>query len=207
MSKLGFTDGSMNKLNQKYLGTDEDYSEQREILEYDLLYGNKTATDGENEYQPTEIKYGLAKIKITSMSSVAGVTYVKGENFNEYSTVTVNGKIYDTSFIDKNSLVLNFEPSPGDSIAVVQLAGNHTILGGTTEDFIFEQGMIIAPQNGNNGGNSELTDNQADGKNGQSDGTDINSEGTEVLGENGNENNAENNIGETAAAENTDKAA
>ena len=67
--------------------------------------------------------------------------------------------------------------------------------------------MIIAPQNGNNGGNSELTDNQADGKNGQSDGTDINSEGTEVLGENGNENNAENNIGETAAAENTDKAA
>ena len=38
-------------------------------------------------------------------------------------------------------------------------------------------------------------------------GTDINSEGTEVLGENGNENNAENNIGETAAAENTDKAA
>lgn len=207
MSKLGFTDGSMNKLNQKYLGTDEDYSEQREILEYDLLYGNKTATDGENEYQPTEIKFGLAKIKITSMSSVAGVTYVKGENFNEYSTVTVNGKIYDTSFIDKNSLVLNFEPSPGDSIAVVQLAGNHTILGGTTEDFIFEQGMIIAPQNGNNGGNPELTDNQADGKNGQSDGTDINSEGTEVLGENGNENNAENNIGETAAAENTDKAA
>ncbi len=207
MSKLGFTDGSMNKLNQKYLGTDEDYSEQREILEYDLLYGNKTATDGENEYQPTEIKYGLANIKITSMSSIAGVTYVKGENFNEYSTVTVNGKIYDTSFIDKNSLVLNFEPSPGDSIAVVQLAGNHTILGGTTDDFIFDQSMIIAPQNGNNGASSGVSDSQTDGQTVQPDGTDINSDGTQITPETGIDNTGADTENNTANAENTDKAA
>lgn len=138
LGKLGITDGSMNKLNQTYIGTDTDYSSEREMLEYDLLYGTKAAIDSYEQYLPTDLKFGLAKISLTGMSTIDGTTYIKGENFNEFSTVTVNGKIQETSFIDKNTLVTDFLPESNDEIGVVQLAGNHTILGQSDNTLTFE---------------------------------------------------------------------
>jgi len=140
---LGFTEGSMNKLNQKYIGTDIDYSHERQMLEYDMLYGDRAALDNIEAYVPVNTTYGLAKISITSMISIEGRTYVKGENFNQNSTVTVNGKLKDTEFIDKQTLCFDSVPRDGDLVSVVQLAANHTVLGGSDNEIIFTDDMII----------------------------------------------------------------
>lgn len=142
-SKLGITEGSMNKLNQAFLGKDVDYSKAREILEYDLLYGDQAALNEKHFYDPTVIKYGLAPISIDSISSINGSTYIKGQNFNEYSTITIDGRICDTQFIDKNTLVLEDTPEANCEISVVQLAQNHTILGGAQNSIIFDESMIL----------------------------------------------------------------
>ncbi len=140
---LGFTEGSMNKLNQAYIGTDTDYSNERQMLEYDMLYGDRAALGDIEAYVPVATTYGLAKITISSMISVEGRTYIKGENFNENSTATVNGKLKDTEFIDKNTLCFDGTPRDGDLISVVQLAANHTVLGGSQNELIFTDNMII----------------------------------------------------------------
>ncbi len=158
LSKLGITDGSMNKLNQLYIGTGYDYSSEREMLEYDLLYGDKTAIGAALPYSPSNIKYGLAKIYVTNISSLDDVTYIKGENFNTYSTVTINGKLCDTSFIDKNTLVMNQVPDDGDMIGVVQLAGNHTVLGESLDKMVFRDSMIQHSEQQNSFGGIGILD-------------------------------------------------
>lgn len=140
---LGFTEGSMNKLNQAYIGTDTDYSNERQMLEYDMLYGKRAALGETDRYVPVEIKYGLAEITMSSMIAIDGRTYIKGNNFNLNSTVTINGKLRDTEFIDKNTICLDGVPRDGDLVSVVQLAANHTVLGGSDNELIFTENMII----------------------------------------------------------------
>ena len=140
---LGITEGSMNKLNQAYIGTDSDYSNERQMLEYDMLYGKRAALGEINKYVPVDTEYGLAEISMSSMIAIDGRTYIKGNNFNQNSTVTINGKLRDTEFIDKNTICLDGVPVDGDIISVVQLAANHTVLGGADNELIFTGNMII----------------------------------------------------------------
>ena len=71
---LGITEGSMNKLNQAYIGTDSDYSNERQMLEYDMLYGKRVALGEINKYVPVDTEYGLAEISLSSMIAIDGRT-------------------------------------------------------------------------------------------------------------------------------------
>lgn len=142
--KLGIIDGNMNKLNQTYIGTDVDYSPERELLEYDMLYGNKFALEQLPVYQPTQnIKYGLAKVSVDEVIAYDGKCYVLGQNFNQYSHVRINDQVIETSANeDETILIIDKIPNDSDIITVVQRAGNHSILGESINYAIFNQSMI-----------------------------------------------------------------
>ncbi len=143
--KIGITNGNMNKLNQKYAGTQIDYSKERQMLEYDMLYGNKIALEDSYDYTPTQnIKFGLAPITLSSVTVFDGKCYVTGNNFNQYSHIRINGDVIDTSSTNNDEvLIIDKVPEIGDFITVVQRAGNHTLLGQSTNYVIFSENMII----------------------------------------------------------------
>ena len=68
---------------------------------------------------------------------------VKGENFNEFSKIYINGKYTKTVFIDSNTLMVNnITLEPNSSIVVTQRTTGGGKLGSTNE-FIYP---IVAEQ-------------------------------------------------------------
>jgi phosphoglycerol transferase MdoB-like AlkP superfamily enzyme len=135
--RIGIKDGIINAYHQIKSG-EEDYQENLELLEYDLLYGEKKAYNGETPYKPTKLKLGIDKISASyikcfgEMVDVNKQTYmlfVYGTNFNTFSKIKINGEEYETMFVSENVLSTTCElPKHNDMITVVQKAETGELL-------------------------------------------------------------------------------
>ena len=74
------------------------------ILEYDLLYGEQDAYEGEQPYQETELHMGVQPIEIDRIMQQGKGLYVIGWNFTSSSVLYVNGKEVETDFVSPNLL-------------------------------------------------------------------------------------------------------
>ena len=137
MGQLGIKTGVINSLHQKF-SKDEEYLLMLQNLEYDILYGDMTVYDGVNPFAPTEIQMGtypisIKKVYVKKDDEVAKVV-IEGENFTTYSKVLVNGEKYDTEFIDKEHLMIDYEDIESlDSFVVAQIADDGVTLSETKE--------------------------------------------------------------------------
>ncbi len=119
---FGFESGYINALHGTYSGTDEDYSEELHLLQYDLLYGDKKLYQESEFYVPTNIKYGYKKISVTDVNVMENNIFVYGEGFNEYSEIYINGNKKNTSFINTGCLSAgNVKLNDGDVVKIVQV--------------------------------------------------------------------------------------
>lgn len=146
MGMLGYDDGVLTKLHQNYSGS-ENYMDWLQTLEYDMLYGEKYAWNGSENYpnKTTDLKMGVKDISISNVFvNDDGTVTVQGENFTEYSRIFVNDELIDTVVIDSNTLTTEDETliSAGDLLAVVQVSNSGTslssskcyLIGGTQEN-------------------------------------------------------------------------
>ena len=126
-SLLGMTNGTLNKLNT-YYGEDENFASMSEMLAYDILYGENFT--GAQKYLPTDTTMGLDVIYLTECWFENGDFYVKGENFNCNSKITIdNGVKKETEFIDENTLVIrNLMTFSTFTVSVAQVASDNTVL-------------------------------------------------------------------------------
>lgn len=126
-SLLNMTNGTVNKLNT-YYGEDENFEAMSKMLAYDILYGKNFAKAP--QYEPTEMTMGLDLIKLTDCYFENGNFYVKGENFNSNSKITVDGNIKnETEFIDEKTLVVkNLITFSTFTVSVAQVASDGTVL-------------------------------------------------------------------------------
>lgn len=131
--RLGISVGMMTKYQQNYKGT-EGYLENLEALSYDMLYG-KHYIFGETEaYQPTDLKMGVREIKIDEIVQIGDNYYIKGQNFTEYSKISLDGNILDTVYLGPTILALKEEVDPEDisRMKISQVEKNKEVLS-TTE--------------------------------------------------------------------------
>ena len=132
MGLLGLSDGNITKLHQNFKNS-EQYDEWLKTLEYDMLYGEKYAYGGEENYpyKTTEIKMGVKEITIKNVQrNEEGILTVTGENFTEFSKITLNDKKINTVFVDNNTLVTE-NPTDivaGDLLTVIQANTSGEIL-------------------------------------------------------------------------------
>lgn len=138
---LNMDAGDINKYTQQHKGEDQEtYDEGLKNLSYDLLYGDKYATNGENPYKATEIKLGLKEVKLSSVTPLydeEGTVYLYGNNFTTYSKVYVNEEKQSTEYIDPNTLMIVYpELKSGDEISVYQQNSDEHVLT-QTEPFSF----------------------------------------------------------------------
>jgi phosphoglycerol transferase MdoB-like AlkP superfamily enzyme len=151
LEKLNMTEGDINNYTQKHKNDDEEeYLEGLQNLEYDQLYGDNLATDGENPYTPTDLQLGLNKVKVNSISPLeddSGTVYIYGKYFTNYSKVYINDEKQKTVYIDSNTLMITYpELKEGDSISVYQQNSDTHVLS-KTDPFVYSTDEIQPSKN------------------------------------------------------------
>ena len=112
---------------------DDAYLDQLELLQYDMLYGEREVYGGKNPYIASDLQMGPDGRQV-SISGVSveedGTIYVHGRNFNSYSVIRCNGENQSTEYIDANTLKLSgMVPKAGDTITVAQIGEDKVTLG------------------------------------------------------------------------------
>ncbi len=141
LKSLGMTAGVINKYHQTYKD-DEEYLSGLQNLEYDILFGNQVVYGGVNPYVPTKLQMGIQEITISEIEKrkVDGkdYIYVLGENFTPSSKVQVNGKIYETEFIDTSALRIVYDDLTAlDSFVVAQTDKDSGYVVGKTKECLY----------------------------------------------------------------------
>lgn len=103
---LGFDNGVINAYHQENRDIDsETYLEELEILAYDILYGERYVYGGVDIYEPSDMKFGVANVSISSIEQDTvddTMITITGEYFTQYSRININGEFVETEFIDEN---------------------------------------------------------------------------------------------------------
>lgn len=139
LEEAGITQGILTKLHQSCMW-DEDYLSKLEILQYDMLYGDREIYGGINPYEPTNLKLGMDEITVTAVvkQEEEKIVYVYGTGFNEYSYVCINGETQRTTYVERGMLLIeNPQLAAGDLVTVAQI-GTDNITLGETDGFVFE---------------------------------------------------------------------
>lgn len=141
LKQLGMSGGVICKYHQaNEIGSeDETYLDNLEMLEYDLLYGDRTSyANGESPYQPMALQMGSVPIEITSVSRQYGRVLVNGRNFTEYSAILIDGAAYPTAFVSSAQIVAIVDRStPVSEVSVAQITADGVELS-RTEPFSLE---------------------------------------------------------------------
>ncbi len=143
LEAAGIPDGILPRVHRVYGGTDE-YTNVMHLVEYDMLYGQgyiykafsselgvERRKDGTyRSYWRSDLKLGLAPITVERCREENGVWTVTGDGFNESSRIVIDGKILDTEYVDRNTLVLAADmPKNAAALFVAQCDENLEILG------------------------------------------------------------------------------
>ena len=133
LDRLGIHEGLMTSYQQQYKGT-SNYMENMEALAYDMLYGEKYIYGGTSPFEPTDLKMGIYDIRIDEVVQVGTDYYIKGQNFTEYSKVSLDGKPLKTIYLGPTLLGLREEVDPERvaDMKISQVEKNDVILS-TTE--------------------------------------------------------------------------
>lgn len=113
----------------------ETYLQDLKALGYDMLYGNYFIYGGNNPFEPTKMRMGVKDIKIKEVVKIGDKYYIKGENFTEYSKVTLNGESLKTIYLGSNILGLLEDVDPDDAanMKVSQIENKSKEILSTTE--------------------------------------------------------------------------
>lgn len=132
-SRLGISVGLMNKFHQNN-SYSETYLDDLKALSYDMLYGKRYIYGQKNPFKQTNMKMGVKDIKIKEVVKIGEKYYIKGQNFTEYSTISLDGKALKTVYLGPTLLQLNEDVDPKDAsrMKVSQMDKNDEILS-TTE--------------------------------------------------------------------------
>lgn len=142
LKDLHMTEGEINKYSQEHRHDKDQkaYLDGLHKLEYDQLYGKNLANKGKNPYKPTDLKFGLREVNVTTinpMNNDVGTIYIYGNNFTPYSKVYINDEKIDTIYIDRNTLIVKYpELKQGDQFVVKQQNSDTHILS-ETKPFVY----------------------------------------------------------------------
>ena len=128
---IGIQGGLITGFHQEYMRQPE-YQEKLELLEYDLLYGDRLAHGGVNPYIRTDMHMGLDEITATGTITDDETITITGSGFTEYSVVYVDGeRIDDTIYHSPEMLSVplsSVELTPESRIEICQTGKDRIIL-------------------------------------------------------------------------------
>lgn len=136
LQALDIEGGPITALHQTCAG-DMDYQEKLQLLQYDLLYGQREALDGT---APAEsgMRFGTRDITITSARYTRSGVLLQGENFTQWSIVLVNGQRCETWLLRDGSLYADTDRPEGAAEITVAQSGSDGKLLSETAAWVLE---------------------------------------------------------------------
>ncbi len=133
LDRLGIHNGLLTSYHQNYQDS-ATYMQDLEALAYDMLYGEEYIYGGKNPFKKTDMKMGIKPIKIEEIVKIGDDYYIKGQNFTEYSKISLDGEVLDTIYLGPTILGLKEKVNPEDvdRMKISQVEKNKEILS-TTE--------------------------------------------------------------------------
>ena len=131
--RLGIHTGMLTRYHQNY-SDQKNYMKNFKALAYDMLYGKRYIYGEKNPFKATDMQMGVKEIKIDEIVKIGERYYIKGQNFTEYSRISLNGEVLKTIYLGPTILALNEEVDPEEAknMKVSQVEKNKEILS-TTE--------------------------------------------------------------------------
>lgn len=137
---LGIHEGTIftyeqSALDAKTTGS-QPYLEGLNHLQYDLLYGDRFAYNGEDPYPATDLVMGVEDTSIISVwpSYFSGYVVVSDKNFTRWSKIYVNGEEVTTYYVNDSRLrMLVDDIEDGDTVVVNQMGSGNTVFRSTQE--------------------------------------------------------------------------
>ncbi|NLD11044.1 MAG: LTA synthase family protein, partial [Clostridiales bacterium] len=135
LNRVGIHTGTTIKYHQDTNHSSKSYLKNLKLLGYDMLYGKDYIYGGSNPFKASKMKMGVKNIKIDKVVNVGGKYYIKGQNFTEYSKVTLDGKTLKTVYLSPNLLGLLSEADTNDAsrMKVSQIDKTNDTIISTTE--------------------------------------------------------------------------
>ena len=116
-------------LYHRFFSGNDDYLDNLQVLQYDMLYGENEVYDGNTPYLPTELQMGIWPITIEDVFfSQEEVLYIKGNNFTRYSVVLLDGKNVETEYIDSQNLICRLTKADFKKVQIAQIGEDKEIL-------------------------------------------------------------------------------
>lgn len=133
--------GIMPQVHREYKDS-EYYLDVLNLVQYDLLFGNKYIADLGSIYSSTDIKMGIKPITITGAEvnevEENNELILTGENFTKFSTIFIGNTSYKTEFIDNNTISCVVPSNVVIYEVTVKQLGQYDAVLGSTEVFNLE---------------------------------------------------------------------
>lgn len=127
LERIGIREGNITKYHQNAYWRTKSYYEDLKVLEYDMLYGENYAYNGQKPFEPTDLAMGTRPVKITDVSRNERGCLLTGENLTPYAHILFDGSELSAEWIDDKHIQIldevDYEPeeepeaSPGASPA------------------------------------------------------------------------------------------
>ena len=134
--QLNIHEGTMFRLHQNNKFPSENtYADAMELLQYDILYGDRFAYGQKDLYPASDLTMGVQDVVIDDLSVDGKILYLTGQNFTRWSKVFVNGEKVSTTYIDGTHLKisLNSLDEGTNSIMVNQMGSSDTVFRSSNE--------------------------------------------------------------------------
>ncbi len=121
--------------NRDVYDTEEDYQTDLELLQYDLLYGERYAYGGGDPYPASDLVIGTQDVIIDQLMEVNDYIYVIGDNFTKWSKIYINEEKVSTTYYSSTMLRFKKEKlQEGENTIVVnQVGSSNTIFRSSNE--------------------------------------------------------------------------
>lgn len=129
MKRLGIYEGNIFRYHQARRNT-KNYQVDLEMVQYDILYGEKYVYGGENPYLATRMHMGIYDATLDGIQEAPGLmdsSFIIGTHFTPSSEVMINGKYVETNYLNPTTLLINdYVFTQKDRVQVVQRSNSST---------------------------------------------------------------------------------
>lgn len=139
LDKLSFPSTTLSSLHNSNLD-DETKKEYLNLLEYDMIYGKNFTSEYSNLIPADDYKIGFKTVKIDSAETYNNTDIlIHGENFNHFTSVYVNNKAVERTFLDSNTIAISINScKSGDILQVYQPSADCSTIFTYSNEIIFK---------------------------------------------------------------------
>lgn len=145
LDRLGIHEGTLFTTHQTQKDS-ETYLADFEQLQYDLLYGERYAYNGEDKYPASELVMGIDEVVIDNIwTTTDGNVCIAGSGFTPWTKIYVNDSKVPTSFVSSSMLRIDAgDVDEGDTI-VANIVGSSSTIFRSSNEVIYQLTRPVPP--------------------------------------------------------------